>query len=107
KDAQTAADIIRQLEEKAGRGKLSPAEADRLDSARRIVKEHGPKVLFDSGAPRLTAKIRADSLDELLEKLTAGTRYAWRKVGSTFVVLPREGSVLDFPVTADVSNLTM
>ncbi|MFA6287192.1 MAG: DUF4019 domain-containing protein [Opitutaceae bacterium] len=104
-DAVTLGARLRQLEAKA---LLQDAEVRQLREARRLRDQEklGDGTLIDLGA-RYTGSIDGNTVAQFLDRLTAGTPYVARKVDATWIIQPRAGSVLAFPVTLKTTGLTV
>ena len=97
------ADRIAELEGVAGKRKLSAREAELLGRARQEVRDgQSPDVPFDLKFDRISGKFACATVDELLAELTRDSPYTWEKCGKSYVVSPKTGSVLAFPVTLHV-----
>ena len=107
KDAVTLEQALRELEAAQKERALSPNEKQRLEIARRMVKEGQPGTMaFDVG-PRYTRHLEAISVEDLLDQVTRQTPYTWRRIGGSYVILPAAGTVLNFPVTLKTDGLTV
>jgi serine/threonine protein kinase len=95
-------DMLEELEVKDAAGRLTAREKQRLDHLKISSGNQW------SDVTRYNGEIAAVSVDDFLNQLTKDTPYQWRcsASGETWVVLPKEGSHLDFPVTLDTQNLT-
>ena len=68
-----------------------------------------PDATFDM-AQHYTGWFTAPSFDRLLGAVTQGMAsapYAWRRIGDTYVVYPRERSLLDYSVSFNTEALTV
>lgn len=110
KDAITLGRRISTLEEKQRDGKLTARETELLINARRMRTEEKlrDETLIDVGA-RYEGVIKADSLADFLNQLTKDTPYDWSMIDSrgTWVVWPRAGTRLKYPVYLDTDGLTV
>ncbi len=105
RDGITLSEMREQLAEKERIGTLTDKE--RLAMIRTLENEDlSPSTLVDVGE-RFTGIVSADSMDELLTKLTQDTSYAWSNVSDSYVIHPRGNSVLAFPVTLDTTGMTL
>ncbi|MBC8126655.1 MAG: protein kinase [Gloeobacteraceae cyanobacterium ES-bin-144] len=110
KDTIKLGQRIATLEEKQRSGKLTTRETELLKDAQRLRKEEklGDETLIDVGA-RYEGIIKADSVEDFLNQLTKDTPYDWTSTdgGGTWVVLPRVGTRLNYPVSLDTENFTV
>jgi hypothetical protein len=56
-------------------------------------------------AATISGVFTAPTMSALLERLTEGSAYRVERFGDSFVILPRGGSALEFPVTLDAQNI--
>jgi hypothetical protein len=105
KDTVTLAEAIAGLERTAGERALLPGEERMLRNLRDI-RAHGidARSVIDQKHKRLTGRYAGSSMEGLLDAVTKGSRYTWKKVSETYVVLPSEGSILAFPVTVTAED---
>jgi beta-lactamase regulating signal transducer with metallopeptidase domain len=107
KDAITIERAIAEFEAAAKTRALTPNEARRIELARDLLRQGNPgKMLFDVGA-YYSGHFEGATFDELLENLTQGTPYAWRKFQDTYIIYPAQGSLLGFKVNLDTEGLTV
>ena len=107
KDGITVEQAIARLETLAASRTLSAREQERLTLAQKFLDEGKPKaMLFDAGE-WYSGHFQADSFAGLLAQITDGTPYIWRQIGETFVILPRAGSKLAYPVDLKTDGLTV
>ena len=107
KDCVSLAEAIAQLESIAKTRELSPKEQKRLELALQYRREGKPDDHRFDLALRYKGRFSAASFDGLLTELTKTTPYTWRKIGETYVVCPRAGSLLEYPVTLTTDGLTI
>jgi serine/threonine protein kinase len=107
-DAVTLGARLRDLEAKAAEAILQDAEVRQLRDARRLrdTEKLGDDTLIDVGA-RYTGSFYGNTVAAFLDRLTDDTPYLVRKLGATWLIQPRTGSVLAFPVTLKTSGLTV
>ena len=84
------------------------------DIVQRLRRDCGLRLAFEDldetpspASPRLTDVVEGDTVAEFFDHLTASTPYTAQKVGSTWVIQPRAGSILDFPVTLKTAGLSL
>ncbi len=108
KDPITIEQAIRRLEATAAARKLSPNEQLRLELAKKMLAEGKPAtMIFDIGPwYTVNAQVRY-GIGRLLTEMTRNTPYTWLKTGDSYVVLPRAGSKLAYPVTLNTAGLTV
>ncbi len=99
-DATTAAQIIAEAERHPPRDEAG----QRLLQIARECPD--PGTLLDVGA-RYTGVVEGNTVAEFLDRLTAGTPYAARKLDATWLIQPRAASVLNFPVTLKTAGLSL
>lgn len=107
KDCVSLAEAIAQLESIAKTRELTPKEQKRLELALQDRREGKPDDHRFDLALRYNGRFSAPSFDGLLTELTKTTPYTWRKIGETYVVYPRAGSLLDYPVSLNTEGLTV
>jgi len=87
---------------------LDSNETERLRDACNFTYERklGGIPMLDLG-PRYEGRIVADSVEDFLNQVTQDTPFCWHPTerGKTWVIMPQEGSRLDFPVTLETDNL--
>ena len=109
-DTMTLGRRISMLEEKQRDQKLTAREVELLKDARRLRKEEklGDETVIDVGE-RYEGNIVADSIEDFLNQLTKDTPYDWTSTDGkgSWVVLPRAGTRLNYPVTLDTGDLTV
>ncbi|MHC4744479.1 MAG: HEAT repeat domain-containing protein, partial [Planctomycetota bacterium] len=82
-----------------------------LEALNEVMRKYRARICFehtgsDSGAARhvLSGTFFGSTVPELLDKLTQGSPYKWEKFFRTYVVYPKQGSVLRFSVKTDISD---
>ncbi|MBW8780869.1 MAG: DUF4019 domain-containing protein [Verrucomicrobia bacterium] len=108
KDAVTLGQTLRQLSERERQGTITAKEKERLTVARRLKTDEklSEDTLLDVGE-HYEGRVAAETVEDFLDQLTRGTPYGWRKSGATWVIVPRGGSRLLFPVTLRTSGLNL
>jgi len=109
-DAETLGEALRILGAKEKAGTLAAPERERLLSLRSAKKERSlpEETLIHYTRLRYDGTIEADSVDELLARLTEGTPYDFRKNGETSrAIVPRGYSRLAYPVTLDATGMSV
>ncbi len=95
------------LEKSASVRPLSSTESNRLAAARKLLAEgSSDSAAFDLGN-LYHGRFQANSMEALLTQLTEGTPYAWGRVEQMWVIHPRSGSKLTYPVTLNTGGLTV
>ncbi|MEO5913220.1 MAG: DUF4019 domain-containing protein [Luteolibacter sp.] len=89
---------------------LDSEETERLRDAYNFSYDRklGGFPILDLGA-RYEGRIVADSVEDFLNQVTRDTPFCWHPTerGKTWVIMPREGSQLEFPVTLQIENLAV
>ncbi len=82
-----------------------------LQAVNELMQKYRVRICFEeigseSGAQQdqLSGAFSGPTIPELLDKLTAAGPYKWEKFYRTYVVYPKEGSVLSFFVKTDISD---
>lgn len=99
------ADLLTELEIREGTGRMTDRERERLEEFRKYQTQEGSSV----AVTRYYGEIAATSEKDLLEQLTQDTPYQCRASasGKTWVIFPRGGSKLDYPVKLETRGLTV
>jgi hypothetical protein len=110
KDTITLGQRIATLEGKQRAGRLTARENESLHYARRLRNEAelADDSVIDVGI-KYEGVIKSDSVEDFLNQLTGETPYDWTSTdgGGTWVVLPRAGSRLKYPVELNTAGLTV
>jgi hypothetical protein len=110
KDRVSLKEALAQFEAEAGRRTLSSKEQRLLELARQWRREGKSEDAAFDMAQHYTGRFTAPSFDRLLDAVTQGTAsapYVWRRIGDTYVVYPRERSLLDYSVSLNTEGLTV
>ncbi len=103
-DIVTAADILEVTKDRPPE-ELTKREQLLLKTAKEMLDQgHTPAITIDSKRYRFTGKFKASSFPKLLDQLLMESPYHWYEENGTFVVFPRIGSRLSFPVTLNLRN---
>jgi hypothetical protein len=108
KDVVRIGEFIQEMETAAKAGPLSPAQRKRLEIARGFMKEgKTPDMPFDLKFFPYSGVYSATTIEGLLDRLTEQGPYTWKRISRSYVVYPRERSVLDFPVSVDLRDVSL
>jgi hypothetical protein len=109
KDVVRLGEFIQEMEAAAHRRQpMSPALQKRLQHARSLLKDgNPPNLLIDQKFFPYSGRFSAPTIEALLDQLTSQGPYAWKRISQSYVVYPRAGSVLNFPVSVDLHNISL
>ncbi|MEO5714252.1 MAG: DUF4019 domain-containing protein [Luteolibacter sp.] len=103
-------DVALKRDGKPAGSPLDSGETERLRDAYNFSYDSklGGFPILDLGA-RYQGRIVADSVEDFLNQVTRDTPFCWHPTerGKTWVIMPREGSRLEFPVTLETENLAV
>jgi len=108
-DFQSLADEVRDnLTQAQAQRVLNDYEKSRL---RPVTESHdrgmpAEKLILTSRGYCISGEFSGKTIEELLDKTTAGSPYTWFMSNGTYVILPRVGSRLTFPVSVDIDEGT-
>jgi hypothetical protein len=103
-DRITASDMVRELKEIQSQRGLTKAQVNRL----KIFQEDVAKGQGHFGVGwkeyRIQGVYSADTIPELLDLIMQESPYGWYEENGTYVVIPRQGSQLEYTMTIKVEN---
>jgi hypothetical protein len=107
-DMITLGQLIEQLDSAATTRPLTKFEETRRGLARRELQAGISKTSsFDIAFWRRTGRFSAPSMEALLDDLFLKSPYIWSVHNGTFYIRPLKGSLLNFPVSLDVRDLSI
>ncbi len=105
-DGITAKQAITDWEKRSETRSLTVREKDAYDSLRNNMAQGRitESTRVDIKSQRFYGSYSGNTIGDVLDKLTSGSQYKWKENNGTYVVFPKDMSVLDFPVSLSVSN---
>ena len=107
-DAITLGDIERKMEVLAKTQPLSPKEQLWSRNAHQLLQQGvNRQSLFDLNCWRQSGHFIAPTMDQLLDKVMKNSPYNWARRNGSYYIHPQKASVLDFPVSLDISDKSL
>jgi len=107
-DMITLKERIGTLTEAAEQRELTPKEQHHLKQALGLLEQGaGLDMGVDDARHLFFGRFEGDTVPELLDALCADGPYGWVEDNGTYVIVPREGSRLEYPVTLSVDNMSI
>jgi len=106
KDRITLDNEVKRLQALAAERELSSSEQYMLEKFLNLVERDYPAdTIVDRVRHRYSGMFAGETPTEVLDAVCAEGPYGWFEENGTYVILPRLGSTLDYPVTLDVENM--
>ena len=106
-DKITAKDMLHELTDLQKQRELSSSQINRLELVQELVDKGEGRVVVGWNDHKLEGEYKADTIPELMDQVLMDSPYGWYEENGTYVVIPWQGSRLQYLMSIDVENMLL